>query len=462
MATPMKDRRRSSCVLASFILACLMITTFFSSPVWSQCTSCENCPPPAMGFTSKQMTCGGQQVLTVIGGKSPFVWSIISGGGSLSSKEGQSVEYTAPSSNQNCENNPTIQVTDFCGKTAMLKIAVNCYSGEDEAYKEVVCNYEKKYSCIIDGANRPVCTCERGLGNNSYKCSGVLISNTLCSYQGVLYTGFPGMTCLEACPEAGFCSGIPLCSAMPKEGCCGTLGAECDTQTEAMKTGGCCPATLSQCLNISGFSGNAPNLNLSSGQEINFTGNISSNTGGAITWTVTVAGTGWFSSGTGNSISATWDGKDASGKQVAPGTYTATLAAQTSGGTCGGGDSDIKTFPIIVKSTPEACALNADFESSVNTASGNLRHSQSLFNLPNFKILGDFSLAYNSLDASNQVLGIGWTHSYNINLSQNSDGSYTVMEGDGSDSSFTVTAAYIPLKPSIISAINCGQWDFHP
>ncbi len=81
MVIPLKDRGRFSLVLASLMIICLMATMFFSSPVWADCASCEGCPPPAIGFTSKQMTCGGKQVLTVIGGKSPFTWSIISGGG---------------------------------------------------------------------------------------------------------------------------------------------------------------------------------------------------------------------------------------------------------------------------------------------------------------------------------------------------------------------------------------------
>jgi hypothetical protein len=80
------------------------------------------------------MSINGTQELTVTnGGIGPFTWSITGGGGTLSSSSGTSVNYTAPSSNQSCANNPTIKVTDYCGQEATLKLAVNSYSGGETA-----------------------------------------------------------------------------------------------------------------------------------------------------------------------------------------------------------------------------------------------------------------------------------------------------------------------------------------
>ena len=54
-----------------------------------------------------------------------------------------------------------------------------------------------------------------------------------------------------------------------------------------------------------------------------------------------------------------------------------------------------------------------------------------MFTLPNPKFLGEFNLSYNSLSSQNDVSGMGWTHTYNIKLATNNDGSYTVVGGDG-------------------------------
>ena len=105
------------------------------------------------------------------------------------------------------------------------------------------------------------------------------------------------------------------------------------------------------------------------------------------------------------------------------------MNAQTTGDTCSP-NSDQKEFPIEVTTTPEQC-LSVETGSSVNIANGNLYHSQILFQIPNSKLLNDFVLSYNSLDGYSQVLGMGWTHSYNIYFKYNNDGSYSVMGGDG-------------------------------
>jgi len=181
MAAPLKDRRRSLFVLASFILAFLMPTAFFGSPVWSQCTSCENCPSPVIGYTSRQMSTGGSQNLTASGGFGSYGWTFI-GGGTLSGTEGAEVIYTAPSSNPDCADNPAITVTDSCGRVATLSLAVNAVLGSVSGY------YASK--TFSDPAGYPVgwCAgrvlgvcyygiakryllCNNNLGSTEYSCS---------------------------------------------------------------------------------------------------------------------------------------------------------------------------------------------------------------------------------------------------------------------------------------------------
>ncbi len=45
--------------------------------------------------------------------------------------------------------------------------------------------------------------------------------------------------------------------------------------------------------------------------------------------------------------------------------------------------------------------------------------------------MAEFNLSYNSLSSQNDVLGMGWTHTYNIRLTLNNNGSYTLIEGNG-------------------------------
>lgn len=100
----------------AFLIA-LSIVCFLlpGTPLWAQCTSCGDCPPPIVGFTSKQMNTTGTQTLTASGGGGgPYTWAIASGAGTLSGNNGTSVVYTAPSSNPNCDGNPVISVTDSC------------------------------------------------------------------------------------------------------------------------------------------------------------------------------------------------------------------------------------------------------------------------------------------------------------------------------------------------------------
>jgi RHS repeat-associated protein len=129
--------------------------------------------------------------------------------------------------------------------------------------------------------------------------------------------------------------------------------------------------------------------------------------------------------GSGNSVSATWDGKLADGTVVKPGSYSATLTATTADGQC----TDSKTANFTVTPAPDGqCGLYVQFGSSAHLASGNLSHSQNLFSSQGGSLPLGLTLYYNSLDPANGALGRGWSHSYSYNLKENSDGSVLISE----------------------------------
>jgi len=68
---------------------------------------------------------------------------------------------------------------------------------------------------------------------------------------------------------------------------------------------------------------------------------------------------------------------------------------------------------------------------SVNTAIGNYVYSRSDLKIPGRSLSFSFERSYNSLDENDGPLGFGWTHNYNITMTEGSDGDITVRWGDG-------------------------------
>jgi RHS repeat-associated protein len=171
--------------------------------------------------------------------------------------------------------------------------------------------------------------------------------------------------------------------------------------------------------------------------------------------------------GSGDFLSASWDGTDDAGKQVEPGNYTAILGVRTLGGLCGD-DSDFKSIPLTVTAiqptdrTWPSCVADpkAPAGSTVTLTSGNLSHSQTLFTLPNSKFFKEFSLAYNSLSNQNDVLGVGWTHTFNLRLLANNNGSYTLIEGDGEKTVLYDKGGYFSPQNGNYPALTLGGGTF--
>ncbi len=190
---------------------------------------------PVINYISQQMAINGTQNLYATGGGGgPYTWAIIVGGGNLSETTtiyGEDNLYTAPSSNTNCVNNPTIQVTDYCGKTATLKIAVNAYDTPVEAYVYIWDQY-------------PVLGCTHHIWKQSYDCDGNNYLNQV-SCDGCDCSGpyeCPDCCCVTPCEvPCGYfaCTQenvIARCS-----GCDDCMLGNTEKRTELMKTEGCCP-----------------------------------------------------------------------------------------------------------------------------------------------------------------------------------------------------------------------------
>jgi len=111
--------------------------------ILGECDDCCNCDGISIGYTTQGMAVDEEQELTVEGAKAgcTYTWAIASGGGELSSNEGTSVTYTAPSSNANCASNPTITLSVEGNVCDTLAIAVNAYVDTDTAYETFECLY---------------------------------------------------------------------------------------------------------------------------------------------------------------------------------------------------------------------------------------------------------------------------------------------------------------------------------
>lgn len=210
---------------------------------------CGSSPAPVLiGYTSLLMSCSGSQTLSARGGCAPYSWAITGGGGTLvASVDTASATYTAPSGNQGCSSNPTITLTDCCGKTASIKIAVSCGVAGTALCQCTV-------SCSSTGCFwwDPHWNCNASLvwTQKTWDCDGNLISETSDSTMNSWYDN-----CWDACTR---CDHISSCSTTGVQAYaalkgwsengfgCGSAEPYCDgslkdVRTATMKTNGCCP-----------------------------------------------------------------------------------------------------------------------------------------------------------------------------------------------------------------------------
>ena len=195
-----------------------------------------------IGYTSLVMSCGASQTLTAGGGCGPYTWSA-GGAGSLSVTQGPETTYTAPATNPNCTSNPTVTLTDCCGSSAQLKLAVNCYTPNDTAYRW--CEWEVCNQCSFIGETCAFCAIFKGI---RYNCMGVLISTA--SFGNTCADCSPfALSCANpredgwSCPGAKYGGFNPPCGGQNVG--CNNPDQNCNTwmdiRTQAMKDAGCCP-----------------------------------------------------------------------------------------------------------------------------------------------------------------------------------------------------------------------------
>jgi hypothetical protein len=202
--------------------------------------------PVEIWYTSLMMGCGSSQELTGNGGCPPYAWAVSSGGGVLSGDNGLSVVYTAPPTNANCVDNPTITVTDCCGNSANIKLAINCDSSAGPALELWTTSF--RYCCSYCPPQQDCSKCGR-CGRTGYRwqhwewnCDGSVL---------LYYDGGEPISKDIVCPGCGNYEWVNCAdntiAANTCDPCCNGditqwhLGTVTDDRTDAMKAAGCCP-----------------------------------------------------------------------------------------------------------------------------------------------------------------------------------------------------------------------------
>lgn len=179
-----------------------------------------------------QMQGGETKTLSVgnaIGGKT-YTWLVSAGGGSVSPATGTSTTYSAPVSNANCADNPTIQLKVGVNVCASTSLAVNTSSAP--AYAAVTHVAYSTGECSVASYRNNV-DCD-GSTSTAYTdtCGGCSASPPDCG----------SIPCTTSGYEA-WCNAVAG-RCCPKVNGIDTFFMENDVRTAAMKLDGCCPAQL--------------------------------------------------------------------------------------------------------------------------------------------------------------------------------------------------------------------------
>jgi RHS repeat-associated protein len=200
-------------------------------------------------------------------------------------------------------------------------------------------------------------------------------------------------------------------------------------------------------LQINKFDSEPATVDPTSGGTVSFKGDVSESSGNPISWTI-VLPNGKIDSGTGSSPYASWDGTDAKGNPAEPNNYTAKLTVQTPDGQCH--KSQEATVQVVWNNQ---CLLKVKVGSSANVASGALSQSQELFSTKGSTLPTAIILYYNSKDSHSGSLGTGWSHSYDLFLKQNADRSVVLHEGNGNRRFYTLARGSYVGQPGDFSSL---------
>jgi len=204
--------------------------------------ACKECIP-SIEYTSQQMSGGESQDLTYTPDDAcpdappcepeDITWEITVGGGSfnndpdispdpVTTTSGFSPTYYAPEDNTNCENNPTIEMTDCRGYKSIISLAVNTSSGGWSFIMDAVGDMFEPCAYQL-GANPPIIGPVYWYTRDWYTCSGEYSKSDGKSFC-IIDSG------CELPPTHPYTEG-PVCNP-----------DKVDIRTEAQKEAGCCPA----------------------------------------------------------------------------------------------------------------------------------------------------------------------------------------------------------------------------
>ncbi|MDQ5986427.1 MAG: hypothetical protein CSYNP_02151 [Syntrophus sp. SKADARSKE-3] len=168
-----------------------------------------------------QMSVGGSQTLSVhvyISGET-YTWTIVKGGGFLSASTGASVVYTAPMTNPDCANNPTIVLSAGSKIYDVLRIALNGYQSPEAVSQKVDYN-PITYPCWMI---KDIAMCNPRA--QMFNCAGDQVYNNYYSYS------------CNPCSCGGCIEAAVKFWNVPPEGLT-------SFRTPVQKAAGCCPKQL--------------------------------------------------------------------------------------------------------------------------------------------------------------------------------------------------------------------------
>ncbi len=123
---------------------------------------------------------------------------------------------------------------------------------------------------------------------------------------------------------------------------------------------------------------------------------------------------------------------------------------------CSGcGATEINKFSAYFGPSGTPANPTASTSEPVNTATGNYYLSHSDLQVPGRGMSFNFVRSYNSRDPYSGPLGIGWTHSFNVVLTANPDGSITIKQGSGAAIAFSPSGggAYTPSTAGVFDTL---------
>ena len=199
--------------------------------------------PLSISYTTLKLSCKAAETVNAAGGVAPYTWSL-SGGGTIEvTADTIYCTYTAPNNNSYCLLNPTIQVTDCCGNTASIQLAINCYHIEYPAFRVFRWSDLGRDSGCGVGGEAPYPRCRVEIDYDQYDCDGNYVNSAGWYTPCICYDCGSEPSKPPFCEKGG--EGA-ACNADPLGECFWTNdlyypGQTIDLRDDARKAAACCP-----------------------------------------------------------------------------------------------------------------------------------------------------------------------------------------------------------------------------